>query len=244
MREETMRNLSILALLSLALVAGCGDDGGTDAGFDSGPRDGGTDTGLDDGGTDTGPGDGATDGGPTGFDFRTDDFADYTREDAMGMPAVSTALIPTAMKDAYQDATPDTMPFAGAALMSLGGLHMALRDDLTGLGLTPCSTAAFDITMCATQPVVTGGPTVAGLVIPDSLKINIASAAGFPNGRMLPDPVIDVTLAVILLDMTVHTPTTLVTADPDSDGTMGVNPETNDVAYLTDFPYLAAPHAP
>jgi hypothetical protein len=154
----------------------------------------------------------------------------------MGMPAVSTALIPDARKDAYQAATPDTMGFAADAVMTLGALHMALRDDLVGAGLTPCSTAEFDVTGCVSQQVVAGGPTTAALVIPDSLKINLAAAAGFPNGRRLPDPVIDVTLAVVLLDMTTHNPTTLAG--------LPLNPPMNDVAYLTEFPYLAAPHAP
>jgi hypothetical protein len=226
-----MTRLPFLTLLTLALaVAGCGDDGGTDAGRDAAPGDGAP---GDSAPGDSAPGDSAPgDGGPTGFDFRTDDFAMYTREDAMGMPAVSTALIPTAMKDSYQQMTPDTASFAPAALMTLAGLHMALDDDLTGLSLTPCVAAA-----CATQRVGgVSGPMVSELVIPDTLKIDTGMAAGFPNGRMLPDQVIDITLAVILLDMTVHNPGTLAGVP--------VNPDENDVAYLTEFPYLAAPHAP
>ena len=39
-------------------------------------------------------------------------------------------------------------------------------------------------------------------VVPDTLKIDLTAAAGFPNGRKLEDPVIDVTLAVVLLDLT------------------------------------------
>ena len=56
--------------------------------------------------------------------------------------------------------------------------------------------------------------------------------AGFPNGRQLTDPVIDVTLALILLDLGVHDVTTLI----------GVNPTENDRAFLRRFPYLARPH--
>ena len=71
----------------------------------------------------------------------------------------------------------------------------------------------------------------APLVVPDTLKLDLTSTAGFPNGRMLPDPVMDVTLAVVLLDLGVHEVTSLV----------GVNPTENDVAFQDAFPYLADP---
>jgi hypothetical protein len=77
----------------------------------------------------------------------------------------------------------------------------------------------------------------APLIIPDSIAIDVAADAGFPNGRTLTDPVIDITLAVILLDLgtpdvPVHTATDLV----------GTNPTANDVAFNDNFPYLAPPH--
>jgi hypothetical protein len=73
----------------------------------------------------------------------------------------------------------------------------------------------------------------APLVLPDTLKVDTANPAGFPNGRALADPVIDVTLAVLLLDLSVHSATDLVGA---------LNPATNDVAFLTEFPYVAPAH--
>ena len=74
----------------------------------------------------------------------------------------------------------------------------------------------------------------APLVIPDTLKLDLTGSTGFPNGRLLRDPVMDVTLAVVLLELSdgTHGATDLV----------GVNPTENDVAFLDEFPYLAAPN--
>ena len=90
-------------------------------------------------------------------------------------------------------------------------------------GLVPCVLA---------DCVMQAGP----LVVPDTLKIDLEDTAGFPNGRLLTDPVIDVTLAVVLLDL----------SDPNQDATslagIPLNPGANDVAFDDAFPYLAAPN--
>ncbi len=175
-----------------------------------------------------------------GFDFRTDEPDAYTRVDRMGMPAVSTALVTN--KSDYNDADPSddaTLMFAGELLSNLGGLHDALDDDiLDAPGLTPCSMDPSDpedeasLPVCVAQEVAEGVPVVS-LVVPDTLQINPAADAGFPNGRRLADPVMDVTLSVILLDLTVNEPTTLVGV---------LNPSENDVAFSDEFPYLADAH--
>jgi hypothetical protein len=143
----------------------------------------------------------------------------FGRVDRMGMPAVATAVIKS--KDAYNNADP-TDDAAGAfvseIVMSVGALHAALDDDLTGLGLTPCATND-----CVNQ--------AAPFVVPDVLRVDPSRAAGFPNGRRLPDTVIDITLALVLLDLGTHTPATLV----------GVNPTANDVPFGNSFPYLNRP---
>ena len=84
-------------------------------------------------------------------------------------------------------------------------------------------------------------PPHEALVVPDTLSIDPSAPAGFPNGRGLADPVIDVTLSVILLELTsgvcgdgACSPVTLV----------GLNPPANDVEFLEDFPYLAPPATP
>lgn len=127
---------------------------------------------------------------------------------------------------------------------------------LAALGLTACSddddapappvtmapaptpsptatTASFNVTRCLNQSIPGTGFTVAQAVVPDTLTINLAAASGFPNGRKLPEPVIDVTLAVIFLDLTKHAPDTLAK--------LPLNPPANDVAFRASFPYLAPP---
>ena len=96
---------------------------------------------------------------------------------------------------------------------------------------TPQATG-FDVTNCLTQQVAPG-VRVADLVIPDTIKIDLSKPAGFPNGRRLTDPVIDVTLAVLFLDLTKH-PATLFASIP-------VNPAANDRPFRAEFPYLAPP---
>jgi len=156
------------------------------------------------------------------FVFATDTTGAYARVDRMGMPAVATAVITD--DDAYNAANPvDDIAFTFATdiTTNVGLLHAALDDDLVGLLLTPCATAD-----CVGQ--------AAPFVIPDVLAIDTAATAGFPNGRMLPDQVIDVTLALILLDLTVHDVTTFAG--------LPLNPAANDVAFSGTFPYLATAH--
>ncbi len=165
----------------------------------------------------------------TGWDpfvFAPDPPENYTRVDRMGMPAVATAVITN--KDMYNAANPtdDEMGmFLTEITTNVTGLHGALDDDLLSLipSLVPC--APVD---CLQQ----AGP----LVVPDGLKIDLTIPAGFPNGRALTDQVIDITLAVLLLDLTAmgQTPTTLA-EDP-------LNPPANDAEFLPDFPYLAPPN--
>ncbi len=257
------RILRLSVVLGLVSAIGCGDDSAPmDSGTDSSmpPTDSGTDSSMPptDSGTDAG-----ADGGMTGFSFRSELPDAYTRVDRMGMPAVATALIPSAKKDAYNDVDPSddfttaagdacadlvSCRWAGDYVASITAIHgltnasgMTLNQQLMGLGLTPCS----DGGACATQFISgTSGPVVANMVIPDVLSIDTTAAAGFPNGRKLSDPAMDVTLAVLLLDLSVHTPGTFT--DLNGDGTPGpsLNPLANDVPFGTSFPYVADPHTP
>ena len=100
-------------------------------------------------------------------------------------------------------------------------------------GPTPAPPTTFDVTACIEQTVPGTTTTVAGAIIPDTLTIDFAQPSGFPNGRRLQDQVVDVTLALIFLDLTEHAPTTLAGVP--------VNPPANDVPFPTNFPYLAPP---
>lgn len=156
------------------------------------------------------------------YAFSTQPATAYQRIDRMGMPAVATAVITS--KDAYNAANPTddaAGTFVAEITSNVAALHSALDDDLAAAGLTPASD---------------GVGQAAPLVVPDTLAIDTALPAGFPNGRRLSDPVIDVTLAVVLLDLGVHPAGTLAG--------LPLNPPANDKAFTTEFPYLATPHTP
>lgn len=236
MKLTTFRPLLCASALCVSLAA-CGDDSGGDTGAnDSTAGDTGVTTTADSTGnpptTDTDPvadsstTDEATDTGDTGMEpivYPDAPFEDYVRVDRAGMPAVNTVLITS--KDAYNQASltddVDGM-FVPEIVDSLTALHAALDDDIMALKATPCA-----IDDC----VAVGGP----LILPDTLKIDTEMDAGFPNGRRLQDPVIDVTLAVLMLDILngSHTPLDLVGL---------LNPAANDVEFDDAFPYLAAPN--
>ena len=94
------------------------------------------------------------------------------------------------------------------------------------------SPVGFDVGSCLNRVIPgTGGVTVAGTVVPDTLTLVLGSNAGFPNGRLLSDPVIDVTLAVIFLDLSRNGPGTLAG--------LPLNPPSNDVPFSSGFPFLA-----
>ena len=91
--------------------------------------------------------------------------------DRMGRPAINTVFIPSAMKDAFNQAN----PINDQALF---------RDPFTAtaraLGNSP-DRANF----------------LADFLLPDIMSINTASSDGFPNGRRLQDDVIDIELNLI-----------------------------------------------
>jgi hypothetical protein len=90
----------------------------------------------------------------------------------------------------------------------------------------------FDVQPCLDQ-VAAPGATVANLVVPDTLKLDLTQPSGFPNGRRLTDPVIDITLAFIFVDLTKASKMALAN--------IPLNPSGNDMPFRADFPYLAPP---
>lgn len=92
--------------------------------------------------------------------------------------------------------------------------------------------AAFNVAPCLNQ-IVAQGRSVANLVVPDVIRLDLTQAAGFPNGRRYLDPVVDVTLAVALLDLRVHSATTFAS--------LPLNPNGVDQPLPTTFPFLAPP---
>lgn len=103
---------------------------------------------------------------------------------------------------------------------------------------TPTATGtSYDVSACLNQVIPgTNGATPASLVVPDVIKLDPSRPSGFPNGRLLTDPVVDVSLAILFLD---------VNAPGQSAGTLAgvpVNPNANfKPTSATVFPFLAAP---
>lgn len=106
---------------------------------------------------------------------------------------------------------------------------------------TPSPTATqsptgFNVQNCLSQTIPgTGGLTVAQSVVPDTIKINTSVAAGFPNGRRPADAVIDITLAMLFLNINANDPNAqalgVLAAVP-------VNPSAAPHQYRSTFPYF------
>ncbi|OZA92886.1 MAG: hypothetical protein B7X57_06785 [Erythrobacter sp. 34-65-8] len=119
------------------------------------------------------------------------------------------------------------------AMIALGIAGCGGEDVPTPAPSPPPSATSFSVTPCLNQIVPGTGSTVAGLIVPDTITVDLSKPAGFPNGRRLQDPVIDITLAAIFLDLDVHAPDTLFR--------IPLNPPANDRPFRPDFPYLALP---
>jgi hypothetical protein len=124
-----------------------------------------------------------------------------------------------------------------AATLSLGACGGSGSGDTSSVGnstVVPISTAALDVTPCLGQSV-TPTRTVASLVVPaDVITLDPTQASGYPNGRKLQDPVVDLSLAALFLDLTKVPVDTLARIPLDPSG--------NDEPLGTSFPYLAEAH--
>lgn len=98
------------------------------------------------------------------------------------------------------------------------------------------SPASRNVTACLNQVIPgTNGATPASLVIPDTIKVDLTRPAGFPNGRQLTNSVVDITLAVLFLDVNAPGQSPLTFAN------LPLNPQTNDLPFLSQFPFAAPP---
>lgn len=120
---------------------------------------------------------------------------------------------------------------AMAMLSSCGGGSASAPVAVAPPPPPPVAQTSFSVTKCLNQ--VVGGRKVVDILVPDQLVLNLSQAAGFPNGRDLDDPVIDLELAVLFMDLSVHPATVLVNVP--------VNPNVFDQPLRTAFPFFAAP---
>lgn len=93
------------------------------------------------------------------------------------------------------------------------------------------TTASLTVEPCFNQTLF-AGESVRQFLARDTIRYDDTQPAGFPNGRRLQDPVIDLTLGYLFTDLT-KTP-------PDGVAKLAVNPPANDKPFLTEFPYVAA----
>jgi len=92
---------------------------------------------------------------------------------------------------------------------------------------------SYDVLACFFQDTPIGSANVIRLVIPDVLTLDFGLPPGFPNGRGLADPVIDRILAMLFLNLRVHSINTFAN--------LPLNPPSNDRPFRAVFPYLAPP---
>ncbi len=218
-----------------------------------------TETGDTDTDTDT------TGPDPDAFDIREDDPSAYTQVERVGFPGVNTALIGAKNKDAYNAASPENDvagDFASDVIASLNYIHdgagdgNGLEDDVEGAVAALFPKAGDPAALMCQQPstglgnntcVSQGGP----FIFPDVLVVDTNNTSfGFPlNGRGLEDPVIDMVLAVLLLDVlnedkspNLVTLNAFADLDLEAEGSQGLSQSGNDLEFSGSFPYLAPAH--
>ncbi len=138
-----------------------------------------------------------------------------------------------------------------AALLQLAGCSQGGTGQNAGGGSSSASStsssggaggAALNIEPCFSQEVAPG-ITVQDLLTRDTLRLDLSKPAGFPNGRRLQDPVIDLTLAYFFLDLRVHRIDDLakLAVNPPANADV-IGPNGAPLGFLTSFPYVLPAH--
>ena len=125
-----------------------------------------------------------------------------------------------------------------AALMvgACGGGQPAPAPTATPTAPPPPVVVAYNVENCFTQQFPgTGGLTLRTIIVPDTLKLDLARPVGWPNGRDLDDPVVDILVAALFLDFTVTGQSPMTFAN------LPLNPPGNDRPFSATFPVLAPP---
>ncbi|HET6584077.1 MAG TPA: DUF4331 family protein [Nannocystaceae bacterium] len=261
--RTSMHTILSLALVGGLALTACGDsdenddDDGADTGDSTGQDTTDPDTSAGPGPTDpdtsAGPGPDTSagpeetagpeesgdseSGGDDDYMFADDPYDAYTQIDRHAAVEAGTAGIAApeglgfnrgsdiSIRDEYNASNPaedaDGM-WLGEISDSVMFFHIALDDDITGFGFTP---ATVD------QALAQAGP----VIVPDTIKYDPSQPTGYPNGRRLEDPVVDITLAAVLLQLGAEQPLSTFADLP-------LNPPENDVPFAAEFPYLAPPH--
>lgn len=156
-------------------------------------------------------------GGPTGPNFT----GTYVQQDQMARPAVNTVFVSSGMKDAFNTTIPSNQ---GAAFQSMFQTNL---EALSPAYNTP--TDANALTLTSAQ--------FTGLLATDVLNVSLDGTTTFYDGtnvltgRALADDVITVELLLIFGGEDFS----------ENPGLSNDNVDANDKAFLSSFPYLAAP---
>jgi hypothetical protein len=131
---------------------------------------------------------------------------------------------------------------AGAAAMlalaGCSGSPTATPTPTPGPAPPPVAVASYDTSKCFDQPIPgapAGANTLRKLIFPDTVKLDLNQPAVFPNGRHPRDPVVDILLALLFVDLSETGQSTRTFAD------LPLNPGGNDRPLPDDFPFLAPP---
>jgi hypothetical protein len=140
-----------------------------------------------------------------------------TQIDRMGNPAINTVLIPSSQKNSFNQGDPSTD--RARFLETVRRTIVSIRTSVGAVpGFPPEDAPGID------------AATLAGVLIPDVITVNLAQDVEFPNGRRLEDDVIDAELGLVL-----NRGGVLAGGPGVSDGVA------NDSQFLPAFPYLGAP---
>jgi hypothetical protein len=166
----------------------------------------------------------------------------------LGNPLVNEAVIDLARKDAFNAIEPTsdavaldrvTDPEAGRLINLIFGVQVppTPRNDLVTIFLTgipglnqPASVRPSEMLRLNVAIAPTSNPDPMGVLRGDN--------AGFPNGRRVGDDVLD----IVVQAAAGATPLTPA-FNRSPNNTLGDGVNRNDVPYLSQFPYLATPHA-
>lgn len=129
-----------------------------------------------------------------------------------------------------------------ALLAGCGGGDSPAPTATPGPAPTPAPTLGgggsftYNVEPCFTQTIPQTGVTVRDLIAtPDALRLDLSRTAGFPNGRIPDDQVIDITVGFLFLDLAVSGQSIKTFAN------LPLNPPRSFPAPTKTFPYLADP---
>jgi hypothetical protein len=157
----------------------------------------------------------------------------------LGQPLINEAVIGVQDKDYYNHLTPatDAVTFAGYYLNPiLVRDAQAVEFYKTG---GPLENAGCDTALTGGDALTSNRMDILGVInlgnssitsIGDVLRVDLGAASGYPNGRLLTDKTTDIIFGLLLCGAS------------NAGALVGaVGPTSNEVAFETTFPYLAAP---